>query len=282
VRIVPTTAYRCPVCGSAALRLLFGLKSGNLRQCTECSHVFSTDIAVLPTDLYGSEYFRVSHKNWFANPDYRLFEQIAGSICGAAGKSAAILDIGCGTGNFLKYLHMQGYTDLHGLDLIRNEHEAVRFYHGDIYGSVLARQFDVVVSMMNIEHVHDAHAYVEKIKSLLSPHGLGIINTIDESSLIYRLSRILKFAKVDFAAERLYDTHHVNHFSESTLKRLLSSHGLLIVETFKSNYPLNSLDVGDGPAAVLTKAAIALVNVTSRIIGREIAQTVLFRKAVGA
>lgn len=273
------SSYTCPVCMSPSTELLFALKRGNLRRCIACGHAFSTDISVPPEDVYTGAYFQAAHRNWFNNPDYELYDRIRRSLARHVDISASILDVGCGTGNFLKYLHDWGYTNLHGLDLMKNEHESIRFYHSDFFDIEFDHQFDVVVSMMNIEHVYGVHAYLAKMRSVLKATGLCVINTIDESSFIYWLARFLKGAHIGFAVERLYDIHHVNHFSVSSLRRLCFQHGLTVLESLKSNYPLESLDVGSGLNVVAIKRAIGFINFVSVLIGKELAQTVMLRKS---
>jgi SAM-dependent methyltransferase len=113
---------------------------------------------------------------------------------GAASPSSAILDLGCGTGAWLKRLHDAGYRDLWGVD-----RDGAGFGAGDIahfinaeldaLGSVLKPgvNFGLVTIIEVIEHVANPLNLIETAAGLLTPGGWMLITSPNIYSLRARL-----------------------------------------------------------------------------------------------
>lgn len=266
--------YYCPVCQKDG-EIDMELSTVDVYMCSSCKHEFSDNIK--QCNIYSEEYFQEKHKNFFAYPDTALYGKIAGIIRETKREDAGIIDIGCGTGNFLRFMKKEGFIDLSGIDLIENQHGEIKFIKGDFMEYAPNRGYDVVVTMMNIEHIKDVGAYMKKICGMLNKDGLLIVNTINKNSLIYRLARVLYRLKIKFAAERLYDTHHVNHFSEESLRKLFESGPLARLKGFAKNYSFRSLDLTfSGIRAALFKCVILLIFSVSSLFGDGISQTQVF------
>lgn len=247
--------------------------------CKKCGHEFSANLH--DSKVYAPEYFEQEHANWFLNPDVALFRRIRDLILrhGGRGPTARIIDIGCGPGRFLEYLHANGFTDLHGLDLFAGDAGHFRRLVGEFESMQLAETFDVIVSMMNIEHVPDPNRYVDAIADILAPGGVVIINTIDSSSLIYVLARAAHRFGIAFPMKRLYEKHHLNHFNYGSLDTLMARHGFVLREAFRKNYPMNALDLPQGPGSAVVRAGIAGINAVANCIGSQISQTKVYARA---
>src|SRR3990167_7812106 len=76
----------------------------NLYRCSLCHHGFT----VKPKEqyeIYEESYYSEKHPNWFKNPNTGHFRRLHRIIRRFfPEKKARILDIGCGNGDFLKYL----------------------------------------------------------------------------------------------------------------------------------------------------------------------------------
>ena len=53
---------------------------------------------------YTPEYYEETHRNWFANPNFALFRWIEHQL---PAEIRSVLDVGCGRGDFLKFLRRQ-------------------------------------------------------------------------------------------------------------------------------------------------------------------------------
>ena len=206
--------------------------------------VFSDQASMTAQETYSEDYFDDTHANWFNNPNLELFDAIA-RACEKAGPNASVLDVGCGRGDLLKYLHGKNPNlRLTGVDLSPNPPtEGIEFIQGDALELEMNRKFDVVVSLAVIEHVTDIQAFVRGLSDLCEPHGTVIIMTLNDRSILYGMARFLD-DKVGVSGPfvRLYSRHHLTHFNVTSLKRLLESNGMPVRETLLHDIPLAAVD----------------------------------------
>jgi 2-polyprenyl-3-methyl-5-hydroxy-6-metoxy-1,4-benzoquinol methylase len=259
----------CPVCLALKKKVLFRVPGAIVSSCTSCSHTFSHDLEVSPTEIYNDAYFQERHKNWFQHPNYPLFDKIKETILAVCkSKSTSILDVGCGNGDFLRYLQAHGFTHLTGLDLSKNAHEGIRFIQANlttVKESDFTEKFDCIVTLATIEHLEDVRKFMGLLKSLTKPHAMVCIMTVDTSSPIYVLSRILKKMGVSYGVNRLYDKHHLNHFSKKSLQLLLETAGdCEILDRCGMNFPIEAVDL---PRSFL-KRVVQFIFFLTRKMGR--------------
>lgn len=230
----------CPVCDSTAIRNVLSAqdhtvshKSFAIWECANCSLRFTQDVpgtsAIIP--YYKSEKY-ISHSNTskgFINQLYqwvrrktlkkkrRLIQKITGLQTGS------LLDLGSGTGGFAHVMKEAGWQvrglepdadarqtakELHGIDL----EEAAQLYQ------LPSSSFDAITLWHVLEHVHDLHQYVAKLKDLLKDKGklfIAVPNYTSKDAAIYR----------EFWAA--YDVpRHLYHFSPASMKLLVEKNGL--------------------------------------------------------
>jgi SAM-dependent methyltransferase len=269
----------CTVCATPS-RIEKRLSAIDLYRCPGCDHCFSDLSRTLDRELYHRDYYDLTHRNWFEHPNLDLFETIHSTACAVA-PAPSVLDVGCGQGDFLRY--MQGHDadyDLTGIDLGENrEIPGVNLLQGDFQTHRFNRQYDVVVSLAAIEHVADVHGFARRLRELCAPNGVVVVMTMNDRSVLYALARWLYAAGWQTPLDRLYDKHHVNHFNVASLARLLTSEGLIVERTIRHNAPFAALDF---PAASTLTTMAMRVGVwgafgLGRLIGRTYLQTVVCR-----
>ncbi|HUB06146.1 MAG TPA: methyltransferase domain-containing protein [Myxococcales bacterium] len=202
-------AAPCPVCGGqacvpahAAVRdFEHGLPtSSSFLECPECGLVFQTPQPTLDALLS------------YYPPDYR--PHVSGSRDGLLGllkgvqsrllvsryarwlpadRAAAIVDLGCGSGQFLQALAHAGYTNLTGVD--RNPALAARFEGTPI--RYLARElepnlelegrYQTIVMNNVLEHFLDPGRVLARCRELLEPGGQILVLTPDAGSWSHQL-----------------------------------------------------------------------------------------------
>lgn len=268
----------CPVCGGKPSGRPMVFDEVTVLRCRACRHSYSTDVKVPPERIYSSSYFYETHRRYFENPDLFLFELIRKEIESCFSKNARILDIGCGKGTLLRYLRARGFTSLVGIDLVQNEGEGITFLQGDFTQTELAETFDVAVSVMNIEHVQDPRAYVARVRSVLKSGGLFIVTTINEHSLVFGLARLLYRVGVSFAARRLYDPHHLVHFSRFSLTKVVEGGGFSLVRYVSRDRPIKAIDFPPGLFTPVVKGVVFLLSLAARLLGMGFTQTQVFRR----
>jgi SAM-dependent methyltransferase len=270
----------CPICNAVGA---FECKTSeaDLWRCPNCDHCF-TDISSVETpEDYDNEYFQVTHRNWFENPNTALFEGVSKFIAHYK-PDASLIDVGCGNGAFLKYVRNRNpHLSLTGIDIARNEPaEGVRFIQGDVLAAEFDRQYDVVVSLAVIEHVLDVKNFIKCLHSLCSPHGFVIVMTLNERSTLYKVARLLRNLGFEGPFERLYSKHHLHHFTPSSLRLLLESNGFSVVKLLRHNAPLAAIDF-DSPAPLVSaflRAGVWGTFMIGSLVSQTYLQTIICQK----
>jgi len=227
------------------------------------------------------QYFDEDHKNWNKHADLRLFERIYRLILRNRA-NASVLDVGCGKGNFLRYLRKRDpRLLLAGIDMSPNEYcDGIEFLCGDFLSWKFNQKFDVVVSLQVIEHVSDPRMFVRRVLDLCSDSALVITNTINEQSVLYDAARLARSLRCIRAYERLYSRHHLNHFNISSLRRLMESMGLKTERHLRHRAPVSAMDI---PAPnkfmeLVFRAGVWGTFVVGDLTGRSTYQTTICRK----
>ncbi|MEI7660731.1 MAG: class I SAM-dependent methyltransferase [Bacteroidota bacterium] len=144
-------------------------------------------------------------------------------------QSGRILDIGCGTGEFLAYCRKMGF-EVSGVE----PNEKARHFAGMENGITVSGKlkpsgdnggiFNCITMWHVLEHVHELDQTLDTIKELLTPDGTFIAavpNSNSWDALHYGSS---------WAA---YDVpRHLYHFTESTMTELAKRNGFEVVKTW--------------------------------------------------
>ena len=99
------------------------------------------------------------------------------------------LDIGCGMGRLSIGLGLAGARDVTGIDLVERHIEEARacasrivpqsqpdFHQADINLWKTERQYDVIISLGALEHIHDPGDFLLILRRLLKPDGLAFVS----------------------------------------------------------------------------------------------------------
>ena len=277
-RLVP---HSCPVCLSAQVVFDTSFDSVRLYRCHNCDHCYTDTSQLSGREAYGPEYFLEVHKNWFENPDFAQFELLRQRIEGIS-KQAAVIDVGCGTGNLLRYLSAKSPNlKLTGLDLIENtQATTIEYICCDFLTTDMGRQFDFVATLHTIEHIEDLDLFMGRLKDVCRTGGQIAITTINERSLLYRTARLLRGLGIAFVFERIYGIHHLNHFNFSSLRRLCERSGLEVVKVIGSNIRIESVDIASRNPVLkpILAFGVSVLFWLGTLTGATYQQTVVCRK----
>jgi SAM-dependent methyltransferase len=147
------------------------------------------------------------------------------SIVKKSSAGNVILDIGCGTGEFLNYCRKKNFTTT-GIE----PNEKARSFARKQFGLTVLDEteldyfspatFDVITMWHVLEHVHKLNARMHRILQLLKPDGTLIIAVPDSDS--WDASKYKGF----WAA---YDLpRHLYHFTRDSMKKLAYKNGFTI------------------------------------------------------
>jgi 2-polyprenyl-6-hydroxyphenyl methylase/3-demethylubiquinone-9 3-methyltransferase len=177
---------------------------------------------------------RESHYHDYANPDpphQPLYLKLVLGHLSAPRGIKNVLDAGCGDGNFAESLAQAGYS-VFGIDLSEGgiaratERKAPQalFRVGSVYDDFRelfseCREFDAVVSIEVIEHLHKPRAFIRRAYEGLRTGGLLIITTPYWG---YLKNVVLAVSgRMDRALTALWDGGHIKHWSYRTLRTLV-------------------------------------------------------------
>ncbi len=162
--------------------------------------------------------------------DARLHRLVAEVIRGAGVTPRTIVDVGCGTGSLARVLEgaFQRYV---GCDLVRYDG-----FPSEPWASFLEVNLDetpypldnasadVVVAIETIEHLENPRRFVRELARIATHHGLVIVTTPNQLSLISKLTLLFKnhfnaFQDAGYPA-------HITALLESDLLRIARESGL--------------------------------------------------------
>ena len=152
-------ALTCKICKSKIF-LNYDLEDLYIYSCKNCNHRVSfLKKKNKATDEYNEKYYLEKHKNWFDNPNYNLFSFILHFT--RKNKLKNILDLGCGKGDFLKYINTKLKLNLTGIDITKNKNsDNIKFIKGDLHNYVFNEKFDLIVNLAVIEHINDVNKFI--------------------------------------------------------------------------------------------------------------------------
>jgi 2-polyprenyl-3-methyl-5-hydroxy-6-metoxy-1,4-benzoquinol methylase len=234
------TYKTCPICDSSEISHVLSPKDHTVSNevfevwhCNSCQARFTQNI---PGEDEIGKYYQsdeyISHSNTSKGIVNRLYQivreytlkqkrKMVEKLSGK--KSGNILDIGCGTGEFLGTMKSSGWKAL-GLEPSEDAQAQARqnfgleIHNNDHLFQLPENFYDVITMWHVLEHVHKLHEYLDKIHRILKSDGLLIIAVPNYQSLdadVYQN---------EWAA---YDVpRHLYHFSAESMGKLLEQHGL--------------------------------------------------------
>ena len=277
----------CRLCGwSGRARVVAPLDAYDLTACPSCGLVFlhpQPDAAALHA-IHGSlEYFEHPYfekrRGSHAVPD--AFSKLHARVQ-KFGPFSRVLDIGCGTGELLLFLHKHFQCPCHGVDI--SEHAVKRIpqqpdihpFAGDVRDAPYeADTFDLVVMIDLIEHVDLPVEVMSRVRHILRPGGVAYVQTLNSDCLIYRAgvaaARTLPPARG--FARRIYPQFHPHYFSPGTMEMLIEKAGLRVEARFDEE-----LDMADLSYSAVLKAGLLGFYALQKFTRNRSLQTWLVRK----
>ena len=191
-------------------------------------------------NYYQSEDY-ISHtdakRNWFEKL-YQLIKRIALNrklklINSFQSEEKKILDVGCGTGDFLKLAkdnlwHISGIEPNENARNIANQKTENCVFDVEDLLKFKVRNFDVITLWHVLEHLPKLENHLSVFESLLKPNGRLIIAVPNYNSYD------AKHYKSYWAA---YDVpRHLWHFSQTSIKKLVSKNNMEVVEVLPMSF----------------------------------------------
>lgn len=288
---------QCALCGSQNVFLKFGKESigasADLRTCKECGLVF-LEQAKQAIEEEGRYWDTSKQENVYLDgkvegsteEDFqKKINLIATFVSGGR-----LLDVGCGTGQFLNLAKSEGW-DVCGLDIsaqaarIAKEKYGIRVFtqRPELFDPAGA-PFDCATMWDVIEHFKDPAAPLTAMKRLLKDDGVLVIRTPNESAFTRTVARGLASLGIKAFLKYVYYTPHYFYFTEKTLKKLLAKTGFKIVGLWRENtnqeFALKKIEAHHTPKdRVFVGLALPVIFFFSRLLRRQ-NKLVVFAKKI--
>jgi 2-polyprenyl-3-methyl-5-hydroxy-6-metoxy-1,4-benzoquinol methylase len=238
---MPENKLNCPICNETKNEVYLHCKDHTVSEhtftivkCLSCNFIYTNPV---PPESEIGKYYKsesyISHtdtKKGIINKLYhfvrnitikkklQLLDQLSGK-----GK---LLDIGCGTGHFIKECKNQGWT-VEGTEPDPDARKlAETLTDSKISETVFAKtefkSYNIISLWHVLEHVHRLNETIEQIKKLLKDNGHLIIAVPNCESFD------AKYYKEHWAAFDL--PRHLYHFTQDSMENLLHKHGFNIIK----------------------------------------------------
>ena len=224
----------CPICGFNEYKSIFKLEKFqffsdadvskqvdiNNVQCEKCSSIFMNPcyspngFSILFEEAgmsYGSSDGRpVEQVNWLNN--YKLLEN-----------NKRILDIGCGTGNFLASLPTNIFKvgvdiDKTSIDIAKQKHKNIEFICSSFEDLVYEDNIDLITMNHVLEHLSNPKEVLERLYDLSNSNTRLLIEVpIIENGLTNDINGF-------------FSVQHLTHFSRNSFKNILKLSGWEVVK----------------------------------------------------
>jgi SAM-dependent methyltransferase len=237
---------RCPICGSSANRDFAAAIGLELRRCAACLHEFvridQLDVGEVE-ELYQGDYAGFWRDARFRRHVEATLDR---SFVPRIPPPARLLDVGCGSGEFLEAAAARGYAAV-GIDISRAGVAACRARGLDAHVAHIDEHrpdapYDFVTLWDVVEHLTDPVAVLETAAGLLHDGGWIVIKTPCVRRRGFRLVRHLP------SLERglLHLPGHIQFFTPESMHAALETAGLrsieiLVIGAMRGRRPTRSL-----------------------------------------
>lgn len=213
--------------------------------CQNCKFIFVSPEPINLTDYYNKENYLHGDSGW-GYVDYdadkapmkKNYLQILQKIKKIS-SGAQLLDVGAANGYFVDIAHSQGFNavgiDISSSAITEGKQKERNVHENNLLNAYFAdNSFDVITLFDVIEHIPASllKANLEKIKNLLSQHGILVIITPNAASLWARL--------LGKNWHTFIPPEHLSYFNRSNVTTYLQTNGFNVREakTINKNFSL--------------------------------------------
>lgn len=214
----------CPLCAESESTTWLTKASLRLVRCVRCGMIFANPLPEESGEAYyerlGEPYYLAPDKLASDYSPVRFERELA--LVRRFCEGGDLLDVGCSTGAFLHELqrrHGTAYRST-GVEISRPALEHARRQGLEVIEDSLlehdfeGRRFDLITFWAVLEHLPDPDAFVRRAADLLRPggHCVALVPNL-ESMAVRMLGKRYRYIL----------PQHLNYFSATTLRRLLSN-----------------------------------------------------------
>lgn len=232
----------CPVCDAQDIQLfmtgIFDSDTTKVMECARCGMQFLDPLMTEQEEVeYYEGYYRKQHARHFKAMDladlqqraYEHYEQHRAIYLELISGCRTILEIGSGTGGFLKFVRQYSPgTRLVAIERCSENVDFIKQCFGrqvdvfDSLGEAQGTQFDCICAFGVFEHVRDSRGFLANLRGFLSDKGCLALNVPNKAHVLvysYNLEEFKKFT---------YMKQHYFTFTEQAFNLLAGQTGLRV------------------------------------------------------
>jgi len=197
-----------------------------------------------------------NNQTYKSSKSYSVTNQRLKIMAGLVDKNQKVLDLGCGTGSFIKFLNKKN-KEIEGVEISEKvakigQNQGLKIKISDLHQTFPYNKntFNTITAGEIIEHIYDTDFFLKEIKRILKPNGFLILSTPNIATLGRRLMLL-------FGINPLIETSltqgsgHIRYFTINSLQKLLEKHDFKII-IFTSD-TINFTNNGQFQSQVLAK-----------------------------
>jgi len=232
-----------------------------VNQCKQCNAIF---LSPTPTEAqlavaYSDEYYG-EREDKFDGLIERVLDYFRTKRAALVAKHAPkppngrakVLDIGCGNGNFLKFMQQQGAFEVHGVERPgKAAQRASKIPDATIHQGVIESQnfapntFDAITLFHVFEHLSEPIRTLDIIQKILKPNGVLVISFPNIDSIQSRLFKG-KWLHLD-------PPRHLFFFTPKDFRREMEKYGFDVLEENQFSIEYNPFGMQQSLLNLLTK-----------------------------
>jgi SAM-dependent methyltransferase len=224
----------CNLCGGTEWETLEAVRDTRVVRC-RCGLVFVTPAPPRPAieRAYGAGYYAPWEDQGKVRA--RIWRDRIQRVERLRAPPGRLLDVGCGTGAFLHVARLRGWqvsgTELSPYAVEAAATDGLEVLGGELWEAGLPSEaFDVVTCWHVLEHAGDPRRLVREMCRVLKPGGWLVLATPNLDDRIFRAAYVLARGRRPALFEADERELHLYHFSAETLRGLVASSGLTVVE----------------------------------------------------
>lgn len=217
----------CPLCSSNNFRLAFVKNGYSHLACSNCGSVY---VYPRPTTAELIDFYRFSQGDHLSQSCWQESHKHSWDLWKNTLKIAQnragfgkLLDIGCGTGEFLHFAQKLGWSEVEGIEVIpkiaeyANQLTGATIYTSDFLEAPLqSNSYSVITLWDVIEHLSDIPNVLNRIFNLLKPGGAVILGTVNQDGISMRFFKEKSLT--------VMPPEHLTFFTHKGMRQALKSH----------------------------------------------------------
>lgn len=235
--MLSTLNLTCNLCDSNSCKIFLTTRLDRLFRCQRCGLIFVASRIKDVDSHYSKDYFLENYLDEKYRPGRLNQARQRLKEIKEIQTGGRLLDIGCGTGDFLKIAGDSGYqaegTEISSFAQECCQAQGLKVYLGNLAGLNLPRSsFDCITMWDIIEHLSDPKAYLKESRRLLREEGLLALKTPNVTLELFKIIKLFN-SIIPQTSYLLHPSKHIFYFTPETLGKLLELCGFQILKVKK-------------------------------------------------